>query len=176
MPRKIIYPDWKNCTPGAGLSILRAGRAFRGRLVGSRGKFAGFFDGGFEVVEDFPYGFYLVVAGEAEEVGRVVGGDGGDAVFCVEPAAAIFGDAGVGAEEVFEGDDDFGVDVAEFFVEPVEAADAAFFDGGGAVAFGAAFYDVGGMLVICRRVQTQLVNSLSEYTMTLLISSSRSIL
>ena len=108
-------------------------------------------------MEDFPYGFYLVVAGEAEEVGRVVGGDGGDAVFCVEPAAAIFGDAGVGAEEVFEGDaaegdDDFGFDEAKFFVEPIEGADAAFIDGGGAVAFGAAFYYDGRRLVICRRL------------------------
>ena len=86
----------------------------------------------------------------------MVGGDGGDAVFCVEPAAAVFGDSCVGAEEVFEGDaaegdNDFGVDEAEFLVEPVEGADAAFFDGGGAVAFGAAFDYVGGMSVICRR-------------------------
>ncbi len=88
-------------------------RLFGGGEVTAGGEFAGFFDGGFEVVEDFPFGFDLVVAGEAEEVGRVVGGDGGDAVFCVEPAAAAFCDAGFGAEEVFEGDaaegdDDFG--------------------------------------------------------------------
>ena len=38
---------------------------------------------------------HWVVAGEAQEVGGVVGGDGGDAVFCVEPAAAVAGDAGV---------------------------------------------------------------------------------
>ena len=125
----------------------------------ARGEVAGFFDGGFEVVEDFPFGFYLVVAGEAQEVGGVVGGDGGDAVFCVEPAAAVAGDAGVGAHEVFEGDaaegdDDFGPDKAEFLVKPVEGAEAAFFDGGGAVAFGAAFNDVDGMLVICRRVES----------------------
>jgi len=90
------------------------------------------------------------VAGETQEVGRVVGGDGGDAVFCVEPAAAVFGDAGFGAQEIFEGDaaegdDDYGFDEAEFLVEPVEGADAAFIDGGGAVALWAAFDDVGGI-------------------------------
>ena len=84
---------------------------------------------------------------------------GEDAVFCVEPAAAVAGYAGVGAQEVFEGDaaegdDDFGPDKAEFLVKPVKGAEAAFFDGGGAVAFGAAFYDVGGRRVIGRGVES----------------------